>query len=47
MSIDSDWLAVFVAALVLLSLPIIRAAMVFIMPLFYKLFGKKVELNLK
>lgn len=47
MSIDSDWLAVFVAALVLLSLPVIRAVMVFIMPLFYRLFGKKIELNSK
>ena len=47
MSIDGDWLAIFVAALVLLSFPIIRGVMVFILPLFYKLLGKKFILNHK
>ena len=45
LSIDGDWWAVLVAALLLLSLPVIRAVMVFILPLFYKMLGKKFILS--
>jgi NhaP-type Na+/H+ or K+/H+ antiporter len=47
LSIDSEWMAVFMAFLILLSLPVVRAIMVFILPLFYRLFGKKFILSSK
>ena len=47
LSIESEWTAFFIAILILISLPIIRAIMVFILPLFYRLFNKKFILSTK
>ena len=40
LSIQREWLAVFIALLILLSFPIIRIVMVYIAPLFYRLLNK-------
>ena len=47
LSIDGEWLAVLMAFLLLLGMPIIRAIMVYILPLAYKLLNKKFLLNSK
>ena len=47
LSINSDLMSVFIAFLVLLSLPIVRAIMVYILPIIYYCFGKKFLLSSK
>ena len=41
LSINGEWLAILMAFLMLLGMPIIRAVMVFLLPGIYKLLGKK------
>ena len=47
LSIDGEWIAVLMALLILLAMPVIRAVMVFILPLGYKLLNKKFLLDSK
>ena len=47
LSIDGEWLAVLMALLLLIGMPFIRAIMVYILPLVYKILNKKFLLNSK
>lgn len=47
LSIDSKGIAIVMAILILAALPIIRAIMVYTMPLIYKLIGRTFPMNSK
>lgn len=47
LSIDGEWLAILMSVLLLIGMPVIRAIMVYILPLLYKLLNKKFLLNPK
>lgn len=45
LSIDKEWLAVGMAFLILMALPVIRAVMVYLLPLLFKILKKKFPLK--
>ena len=47
LSIHGEWLAVLLAVLMILGMPVIRAVMVYMLPLIYKLLGRKFLLTNK
>lgn len=47
LSIDGEGLAIVMAMMILIVIPLIRALMVFIIPLIYKLLGRKFVLSSK
>ena len=47
LSIDGEWLAILMAFVILIAMPLIRGVMVFIVPLIYKILKKKCLLNSK
>lgn len=47
LSINSQWLAIGMSLIILMFLPVVRAAMVYFLPCIYSLFKKSFPLNSK